>query len=340
MSRPWARFLTPRMRAVGSTLSTGLSAPAYLVSLCWSPSRTARFSRARHGAGVFLVLSPRPPGESALFEPSEVKPFAPDLHPGDRLAFVLRANATRNLTDAQAKKHHHDVVVEALRSVPPGARAVHRLELRQQAGQAWLSGHGARAGFRVLQAGGSADSVVEPPGKGRRRPRFGVIDLEGLIKITDPAPLSPAFAGPRAPTLALPTLAVSAAPGPSALGSCSSGGRETPFTSAVHRIIPKAAKAQDRKCPNLPRPAQGRVSHTSPRSTRSVPKTRRRCAVTQSDLGKRDAGFAPAAQSQQGKADLASAHARPCCRRRRKRDRVQSATPTTIPLTHARHDRS
>ena len=39
----------------------------------------------------------------------------------------------------------------------------------------------------MLRADVTAYRVVEPPGQGRRRPRFGVLDLEGVIAVTDPA---------------------------------------------------------------------------------------------------------------------------------------------------------
>jgi CRISPR system Cascade subunit CasE len=139
------------------------------------------------GQGVFLVLSPRPPGDSALFEPPEVQPFAPDLAPGDRLAFVLRANATRTVTEPDGRTRHRDVVMEALHALPKAERAARRLDLAQAAGRRWLEGQGARAGFRVIEAFVSAYDVAEPPGQGQRRPRFGIIDLEGRIEITDPA---------------------------------------------------------------------------------------------------------------------------------------------------------
>ncbi|MFN3280060.1 MAG: type I-E CRISPR-associated protein Cas6/Cse3/CasE [Tabrizicola sp.] len=139
------------------------------------------------GGGVFLVLSPRPPGESALFEAPEVQPFAPDIAPGDRLAFVLRANATRTVTEADGKKRHRDVVMEALHGLAQGARAARRLDLAQEVGRRWLDGQGARAGVRVHEAGVAAYDVAEPPGQGARRPRFGILDLEGLIEVTDPA---------------------------------------------------------------------------------------------------------------------------------------------------------
>lgn len=138
------------------------------------------------GQGGFLVLSARAPHASPLFEPPEVSEFAPDLAPGDRLAFVLRTNATRTVTEADGKKRHRDVVMEALAPVPKAARAEARMALAQGAGAAWLAGQGARAGFRVLGADVTAYRVVEPRQRG---PRFGVLDLEGLIEVTDPAAL-------------------------------------------------------------------------------------------------------------------------------------------------------
>lgn len=159
--------------------------------LIWSafagePAARRDFLWRDMGQGAFLVLAPRPPGESALFEPAEATPFALDLRAGDRLAFVLRANATRTVTGPDGRKRHHDVVMAALHAVPKGARAAVRLELAQQAGRQWLEGQGARAGFRLLGAEATAYRVAEPPGQGRRRPRFGILDLEGHLALTDP----------------------------------------------------------------------------------------------------------------------------------------------------------
>lgn len=152
-----------------------------------SPEATRDFLWRDMGGGTFLVLSPRPPGDSALFERADATPFAPDLVPGDRLAFVLRANATRTVTATDGTKKHRDVVMEALHRLHKGSRAARRLELAQDAGRRWLDGQGARSGFRVSEAGVTAYDVVEPPGRGARRPRFGVLDLEGVVEVTDPA---------------------------------------------------------------------------------------------------------------------------------------------------------
>lgn len=137
------------------------------------------------GAGRFLVLSARAPAPTGLFDPPQVKPFAPDLRSGDRLAFVLRANATRTVTDG-ARKRHRDVVMAALHPVPKAERAARRDSVAQEAGRRWLEAQGTRAGFRPVQTDVTGYRVLEPPGQGRRRPRFGVIDLEGVIEVTDP----------------------------------------------------------------------------------------------------------------------------------------------------------
>ena len=191
---------SPDVAALGRLLVPGhegrrMDAQHRLIWSAFAGDPTARrdFLWRDMGHGAFLVLSHRPPQPSALFEAPEVQPFAPDLRAGDRLAFMLRANATRTVkTDSitpsgKRERAHRDVVMAALHQVPKAERAPLRLELAQAAGQDWLSAQGARAGFRVLGVGVAAYEVAEPPGQGRRRPRFGILDLEGHIEITDPA---------------------------------------------------------------------------------------------------------------------------------------------------------
>ncbi len=185
---------TPDMAAIGALLDPAhdgrrMDAHHRLIWAAFAGDPEARrdFLWREMGQGQFLVLSARGPGQSTLFEPAEVSAFAPDLRAGDRLAFVLRANATRTVAEADGRKRHRDVVMEALHGVPAGDRAEVRMGLAQQAGAAWLAGQGARAGFAVLRADVTAYRVVEPPGQGKRRPRFGVLDLEGVIEVTDPA---------------------------------------------------------------------------------------------------------------------------------------------------------
>lgn len=154
-----------------------------------SPDRRRDFLWRAEGAGRFTLLSQRPPSASRVFEAPESKAFAPDLVPGDRLAFVLRANATRDRSGA-TKHRRVDVVMHALRDVPSGDRADARMTLAQQAAADWLIGQGARAGFVPEEVTAGDYSVAALPGHtGRRKgqPQYGILDLSGLLRVTDPA---------------------------------------------------------------------------------------------------------------------------------------------------------
>ena len=184
---------TPDMAAIGALLDPAhdgrrMDAHHRLIWSAFSGDPDARrdFLWREMGRGGFLVLSPRPPAETALFEPPEVSAFTPDLRAGDRLAILLRANATRTVTEADGRKSHRDVVMDALHKVPRSERAAVRMEIAQHAGSVWLSGQGERAGFSVRRVGVTAYRVGEPPGQGKRRPRFGVMDMEGEVEVSDP----------------------------------------------------------------------------------------------------------------------------------------------------------
>lgn len=188
--------------------------------LIWSAfagdrDQTRDFLWRAESKGLFYVLSARPPVASPFFEPPEVKPFAPDLQPGDRLTFVLRANATRTQKTGQLtasgkeRKAHIDLVMDRLRPVPgqtalgEGAvseRPAMRMRLAQAAAVDWLAGQGARSGFtlseRPARDGTEPDVTVSdysvfalPHHVGRRagQPQFGIVDMTGTIEVGDPA---------------------------------------------------------------------------------------------------------------------------------------------------------
>lgn len=167
--------------------------------LIWSafagdPEACRDFLWRDEGRGVFLVLSPRTPNDSPLFDPPEVKPFAPDLRPGDRLAFILRANATRTRKTGELsaggkeKKQHIDLVMDALYPLTSG-RAEARMEAAHKAGADWLTGQGARHGFNVDDVTISDYATRALPGyRGKRKgqPQFGILDMTGQVTVTDP----------------------------------------------------------------------------------------------------------------------------------------------------------
>ena len=139
------------------------------------------------GGSKFLTLSARKPAASELFAFSDVdvKEFAPDLAVGDRLAFTLRANATRD----RKGKGRVDVVMDALHSVPPDERAEARMTIADREGRAWLERQGARCSFRAEQVAVADYSVVALPwyrGKRSGQPQFGILDMTGVLTVTDP----------------------------------------------------------------------------------------------------------------------------------------------------------
>ncbi|MBU3032316.1 type I-E CRISPR-associated protein Cas6/Cse3/CasE [Paracoccus marinaquae] len=175
--------------------------------LIWSafagdPAQQRDFLWRSEGRGQYLVLSRRRPEQTPLFQPVETRVFAPDLRAGDRLAFALRANATRTEKTGETssggrdRKRHVDLVMDALFPLKQG-RAEARMRAAQEVALRWLAGQGARAGFSVGQVVAGDYSVRALPGhRGRRggQPQFGVLDLTGIISLADPETFLPALA--------------------------------------------------------------------------------------------------------------------------------------------------
>ena len=160
--------------------------------------------------GRFYVLSHRRPEPHGLFEAPEVKAFEPVLTKGDRLTFLLRANATRSipgepLADGSGRRQRGrtvDVAMHLLKDVPrrersaePASaparsqRAATRHDLARQAAEEWISAQGARHGFSVRDFTLEHYSTVTLAGyRGPRKgePRFGVFDMTGTVEVTEP----------------------------------------------------------------------------------------------------------------------------------------------------------
>lgn len=141
--------------------------------------------------GHFYLLSARPPHDAHhLFELDEPKVFAPHLAAGDRLAFSLRANATVSRSAGpRSRGKPEDVVMRALHGLDGKERARQRADVVAREGRAWLSRQGERHGFTL--EGDAACRVVAHRvlSLARRGPpaRMGVLDLEGVLTVRDPA---------------------------------------------------------------------------------------------------------------------------------------------------------
>jgi CRISPR system Cascade subunit CasE len=165
-----------------------------------SGERTRDFLWRDAGEGRFYILSARPPRDvHGIFTIDEPKRFAPELSVGDRLKFVLRANATiARPTEKGKRGKPEDVVMHALHEIPKGAeRASARAFAVRTAGRAWLERQGQRRGFELLPQREGA-SVVDDHRAVRvdhagRQMTLGIIDYDGELVVREPAAFSAAL---------------------------------------------------------------------------------------------------------------------------------------------------
>ncbi len=160
-------------------------------NLLWSvfadhPDRRRDFLWRKENENTFLALSERPPLQTDLFEPHDTRPFQPQLEPGERLAFRLRANATRMKRGGRRV----DVVMDELHAIPSDERANNRMDIASRAGSEWLARQGENAGFRVCDAYAedyATEVLAGHRGPRKGQPQFGILELAGHLEVTDPA---------------------------------------------------------------------------------------------------------------------------------------------------------
>ncbi|GBQ85809.1 CRISPR-associated protein Cse3 [Acetobacter malorum DSM 14337] len=160
-------------------------------NLLWSvfadtKDRERDFIWREESEGAFTVLSHRPPQQNDLFEPHKIKPFSPKLQAGSSIMFKLRANATRSRDNGRIRA---DVVMDALYAIPKEDRALCRMDIAQAEGEAWLKRQGEGHGFEVLGCSVdayTAETVQRFSVRAKNAPKFGILDLSGGLKITDP----------------------------------------------------------------------------------------------------------------------------------------------------------
>lgn len=145
-----------------------------------TPDRRRDFLWREDRHGVFYVLSARPPQDRLNLFRMESKPFEPHLQAGDRLQFVLRANAV-----VTREGRRHDVVMDRLRRLP-GERADLRERCMQEAGEEWLRGQGARYGFEPRHVRVEGYHQHRLPRRGAAPARFSTLDMRGVLAVTDP----------------------------------------------------------------------------------------------------------------------------------------------------------
>jgi CRISPR system Cascade subunit CasE len=140
--------------------------------------------------GEFLILAARPPADPHGLFALEYKPFAPALHPGQRLQFNLRANPIVNIPAARGERgKRHDVVMHVLSKLPPTERAAARQEKIREAGMIWLTGKGEAAGFSIDPNGLYIDGYeqVRIPRQTARTVAFSALIFQGVLTVNEPA---------------------------------------------------------------------------------------------------------------------------------------------------------
>lgn len=152
------------------------------------PDRRRDFLWRQDRPGEFLALSDRPPNPLHDIFQIDSKPFEPALSVGDRLAFRLHANPVISEPRPGEKRgKRQDVVMHALYATPRGERAEARLETAIAAGRAWLARQGVANGFVPMgEVGVDGYETCVIPRRDLVPIRHGVMDLEGVLTVTDP----------------------------------------------------------------------------------------------------------------------------------------------------------
>ena len=153
----------------------------------------------RNDDGQFLILSERHPEDRhALFE-LRTKLFEPHLGRDDRLGFRLRANAVvTRAVDGRRHGKRHDIVMDLLRRKETDASETERALVRRasiaEAARHWLSGQGARYGFDLETLDSSLYRTVRLQRRSGVDGKLGVLDLDGVLRVSDPESLLAAVA--------------------------------------------------------------------------------------------------------------------------------------------------
>ncbi|MBB2201097.1 type I-E CRISPR-associated protein Cas6/Cse3/CasE [Gluconacetobacter tumulisoli] len=154
-----------------------------------APERRRDFLWRQVEAGHFMVLSAREPIDAHSLFDIETRPFEPALEAGDRLRFLLRANATVDRkAPERARSQRHDVVMDALHRLPRHERVEAREGMVASALDSWTGRQGARAGFALTApvAVEGCDVWRIPRSGGRGMMSFGVVELTGELRVTVP----------------------------------------------------------------------------------------------------------------------------------------------------------
>lgn len=158
-----------------------------------TPARAEFLFRAemRDGLPLFYVLSRMAPRDTTGKWCIEPREYRPDLRPGDRLAFKLRANPTvARAGEGGGRGERHDVVMDAKqrmnwKELPVDERPT-LAHVAYEAGSCWLRGREERLGCRFEANRLRADGHRVHRMPARRGIVLSTLDFEGELQVMDP----------------------------------------------------------------------------------------------------------------------------------------------------------
>lgn len=153
---------------------------------------------------TYLVVSARVPAHAGEAWRIDTKPYHPQLHAGQSLRFVLRANPVVRSRDESGKQHRHDVVMRAKRQTAVTGERPPEHELLEQAAVPWLVERGDRWGFCADPGAVVADNYYQHriPRRTGRPITFSSVDYQGLLTVAEPNRLLTALADGIGPSKA------------------------------------------------------------------------------------------------------------------------------------------
>ena len=149
-----------------------------------SPDRDRDFLFRQHEGGL-LVLSDRAPAGSAVMD-HQTK-VLPTFENGDRLRFALRANPVIRRKRDDGRTVKIDPIMDRLHPLPQSERRAQRMEIAAEVSEDWLRRLGEGSGYHLEACALMSYRQDSVPRKGASRARFSVVELEGVLTVTDAA---------------------------------------------------------------------------------------------------------------------------------------------------------
>jgi len=161
--------------------------------LIWSlfadgPDRKRDFLWREHRPGEYYVVADRAPEDKlGLFEVWPARRYDPLPEAGDSLEFELRVNATISRPVGPHQRGvRSDVLMHAIYGAAKSERAIARRERVQEVARSWMDAHGERNGYALESLDVQGYNVWQMPRRGAKDATFGVLDVRGVLRVSEP----------------------------------------------------------------------------------------------------------------------------------------------------------